>query len=187
MQRSVGDHVSYLSYSQKSSSSHFLVWHKPLLSNAVQLGWGILKRFPNLWIKIDCCLSYDSFWTIPKCSLHLITFQWVPCTLPDAIVQAFIVANSFAVGSSLYPCQKACVSKSVPRDVISLIGCSNPMPRSAVGVMPLSWGWLLSVPFLWSSCSLGFLRCMLMTPCQSGVSLKRHLKVLFMGLLKCNK
>jgi hypothetical protein len=43
----------------------------------------------------------------------------VPCDLLKAIVQAFLDAKSFAAGSSTYPCHMACVSKSVPRDVIS--------------------------------------------------------------------
>ncbi len=144
-------------------------------------------------------------------SLHLILFQWVPCALPDAIVRAFLATNSFAMRaftlwcpasrspsprrcmttltglgcSSAYACQQACISKSVPRDIISLIGCYPQLPRSAVGMTRISRGWLLSVPFLRSSCSLGFLRFVLMTPCQSGVPLMRCLKVLFTGLFRC--
>ncbi len=45
---------------------------------------------------------------------------WVPCTLLKAIVRAFLTTKSFATGSSMYPCHMACISKSVPRDVISL-------------------------------------------------------------------
>ncbi len=44
---------------------------------------------------------------------------WVPCALLKAIVQAFLATKSFAAGSSTYPCHMACISKSVPRDVIS--------------------------------------------------------------------
>ncbi len=44
-----------------SLSWHYFAWHKPPLSQCVQLGQGILKGFSNLWIKVDCCLSYDSF------------------------------------------------------------------------------------------------------------------------------
>ncbi len=43
----------------------------------------------------------------------------VPCASLKAIVQAFLATKSFAAGSSTYPCHMACVSKSVPRDVIS--------------------------------------------------------------------
>ncbi len=55
------------------------------LVNAVQLGKGIPKGFPNWWIKVDCCLSDDSFWTtsqalfaldrVPACSLHFVPFD----------------------------------------------------------------------------------------------------------------
>ncbi len=59
--------------------------------NAVQLGKGIPKGFPNSWIKVDCCLSDDSFWTtsqalftldcIPDGSLHFVPFDSadLPC------------------------------------------------------------------------------------------------------------
>jgi hypothetical protein len=40
--------------------------------------------------KVDCCLSYDSFWTIPKCNLHLITIQQVPHALLKAIVSSML-------------------------------------------------------------------------------------------------
>jgi hypothetical protein len=47
----------------------------------------------------------------------------VDCRVPraslKAIVRAFLATKSFAVGSSTYPCHMACISKSVPRDVIS--------------------------------------------------------------------
>jgi hypothetical protein len=38
----------------------------------------------------------------------------VPCALLKAIVQAFLSTNSFAAGSSTYPCHMACISNSVP-------------------------------------------------------------------------
>jgi hypothetical protein len=47
----------------------------------------------------------------------------VPCTLLKAIVRAFLASKSFAAGSSMYSCHMACVSTSVPRDVISLSDC----------------------------------------------------------------
>jgi hypothetical protein len=47
----------------------------------------------------------------------------VDCRVPHAslkaIVRAFLATKSFAVGSSRYPCHMACISKSVPRDIIS--------------------------------------------------------------------
>jgi hypothetical protein len=76
---------------------------------------------------------------------------WVPCALLKVVVQAFLATKSFAAGSSTYPCHMACVSKSVPRDVISLSNCRPQWLRSTVDVMRNSRGRLLSVPFLRSS------------------------------------
>jgi hypothetical protein len=59
---------------------------------------------------------------------------WVPHTLLKAIVRAFLATKTFAVGSSTYPCHMACVSKSVPRDIISLSNCRPQRYRSAVDV-----------------------------------------------------
>jgi hypothetical protein len=106
---------------------------------------------------IVACLSTAAGWLLRR-SLHLITFQLVPCTLFHLIVWTFLATKSFATGSSPYPCHLACFSKSVPMDIIPLISCSTQLPRSAVGVMHVSWGWSLNIPFLWSSCSSGFLR-----------------------------
>ncbi len=135
---------------------------------------------------IVACLTIASG-KFPKRSSHLIMFHWVPHALLNPMVWAFLATKSFAAGYSTYPCQLACVSKSVPRDVISSIHCSTQLPRSAVGVMSLSRGWLLSSLIWRSAWSSGFLRLVLMPPCQSGVSLKRHLKVLIAELLKRNK
>jgi hypothetical protein len=44
---------------------------------------------------------------------------WVPRALLKVIVLAFLTTKSFTAGSSMYPCHMACISKSVPRDVIS--------------------------------------------------------------------
>ncbi len=98
-------------------------------SYAVQLGYGIPKGFPIV-NKVDC---------------------WVPCALLKAIMWAFLATKSFAAGSSTYPCHMAWVSKSVPRDVISLSNCCLQWLRSAVDETCDSQGWLLSVPFLRSS------------------------------------
>ncbi len=106
---------------------------------------------------IVACLTTASGW-LPKISLHLFAFQWVPCTLFNSILLTSLTTKSFAVGSSTDPCHLACASKSVLSKVIPSIGCSTQLPRSAVGVMPMSWGWLLNVPFPWSSWSSGFLR-----------------------------
>jgi hypothetical protein len=75
----------------------------------------------------------------------------VPCTLLKAIVQAFLATKSFAARSSTYPCHMACVSTSVPRDVISSSNCRPQGHRSAMDVTRNSRGQLLSVPFLRSS------------------------------------
>ncbi len=72
----------------------------------------------------------------------------VPCASLKAIVQAFLAMKSFAAGSSTYPCHMAGVSKSVPRDVISLSDCRPQWHRSTMDVMRNSWGQLLSIPFL---------------------------------------
>ncbi len=71
----------------------------------------------------------------------------VPRALLKAIVRAFLATKSFAAGSSTYPCHMACVSRSVPRDVISLSNCCPQWHRSAVDVMCVSRGWSLSIPF----------------------------------------
>jgi hypothetical protein len=78
---------------------------------------------------------------------------WFPCALLKAILRAFLAIKSFAAGSSTYPCHMACVSKSVPRDVISLSDCHPQWHRSAMDETRDSWGQLLSIPFL---CSSGF-------------------------------
>ncbi len=83
----------------RSSSSHFLAGHKPLLSQCSTVWARNLMWVPNSWIKVDCCLSYGSFWTISQALFHLIMFQWIPCTLLNAIVWAFLARKSFAVGS----------------------------------------------------------------------------------------
>jgi hypothetical protein len=75
----------------------------------------------------------------------------VPRALLKVIVQAFLATKSFAAGSSTYPRHMACVSKSVPRDVISLSNCRPQWLRSAVDVTRDSRGQPLSVPFLRSS------------------------------------
>ncbi len=65
---------------------------------------------------------------------------WVPCASLKAIMWAFLATKSFAVGSSTHPCHMACISKSVPRDVISLSNCRPQRLRSDVDVMRNSWG-----------------------------------------------
>ncbi len=105
---------------------------------------------------VACLLTASG--QLPKRSLHLFAFQLVPSTLFNSIVQTFLATKSFAAGSSTDPCHLACISKSVPRDVISLIGCSTQLHKSTVGVTRVSQGWLLNIPFSPSSWSLGFLR-----------------------------
>jgi hypothetical protein len=60
---------------------------------------------------IVACLTTASG-QFPKCSLHLIALQWVPCTSLNAIVWTFLATKSFPAGSSTDPCHLACVSIS---------------------------------------------------------------------------
>ncbi len=106
---------------------------------------------PESRLIVPCLMTASG--RLPKRSLHLIAFQMVPCTLFHAIVWTFLATKSFAAA-----CHLACVSKSVSRDIIPLIGSSTQLASSTVGVTCVSWGWLLNVPFSWSSCSSGFLR-----------------------------
>jgi hypothetical protein len=79
----------------------------------------------------------------------------VDCRVPPAMLKAirwaFLAMKSFAAVYSTYPCYMACISKSVPRDVISSSNCHPQRLRSAVDVTRNSWGQLLSIPFLRSS------------------------------------
>jgi hypothetical protein len=75
----------------------------------------------------------------------------VPRTSLKAIVWAFLATKSFAAGSSTYPCHMACISKSVPRDVIFSSNCCPQQLRSAMIVTRDSQGQSLSIPFLRSS------------------------------------
>jgi hypothetical protein len=72
----------------------------------------------------------------------------VPRALLNAIVGAFLTTNSFAVGSSMYPCHMACISKPVPQDVISLSDCCPQWHRSTMDVTCNSWGLITQHPFL---------------------------------------
>jgi hypothetical protein len=73
--RPLGDRESYLFFSRKISALTFSRLISLRYVNAVQLGKGISKGFPNLQIKVDCCLSDDSFWTT---SQTLFTLDCVP-------------------------------------------------------------------------------------------------------------
>ncbi len=97
-ERLLGKRESYLSYSQKLSDWHFLAWHKPRWAMQYSPGMESPRNF-QLVNKVDC---------------------YVPRALRNAIVRAFLATKTFAAGSSTYPCHMACISKSVPRDVISL-------------------------------------------------------------------
>ncbi len=94
---------SYLSSSLKSSNWHFLAWPSP--RKATQYSSGME--------------SPRDFQTCEYGWLLLVLWQ-LPCASLMAIVRAFLTMKSFAVGSSTYLCHLACVSKSVPRDAISL-------------------------------------------------------------------
>ncbi len=118
------------SCSQKPTSSHFLAIHKPPLSQHSDAWVRNPHGISKLVNKVDCPLSYDSSWTIPKRSLHLITLQWVPHASLNKKVWVFLATKSFAAGSSTYPCQMACVSKSEPRDIISSSSCCPQWPEA---------------------------------------------------------
>jgi hypothetical protein len=132
---------------------------------------------------IIACLTKASGW-LPKHSWHLFAFQLVPCTLFNSITWTFLATKFFAAGSSMDPCHLACVLKSVLRDIIPSIGCSP-------NCLEAQWVWHAWVGAdcstslscghldLWGSWGI-----FLMTTCQSGVCLERHLKVLFAGLLR---
>jgi hypothetical protein len=81
------------------------------------------RNFPTRGNRLIVACPKTVSGQLPKHSLHLITFQLVPRTLLEAIVRVFLATKSFVVGSLNYPCHEACISKSVPKDVLSLIGC----------------------------------------------------------------
>ncbi len=160
-----------------SRKSYFWYSCRPL-GQSVHVYWlaewsaYVTKGLPNSWIRlIVACPMTASGWfpsMIPTWSCY--SGFLAICSKQ---VWAFLATKSFAAGSSMYPCHMACVSKSFPRDVISSSNCCPQWHRSAVDVMHICWGWSLSIPFL---CSSGFLRLVLMTSRQSGVSRMRHLK-----------
>jgi hypothetical protein len=72
----------------------------------------------------------------------------VPRTSLKAIVRAFLATKSFAAGSSMYPCHMACISKSAPRDIISLSDCHPQWHRGTLDVTCNSRGLITQRPFL---------------------------------------
>ncbi len=97
------EHESYLSYSLKSLNWCFLAWSRP--SQATQYSSG--NESPR------------DFQTREWGWLLLVLWQ-LPHALLQAIVWAFLARKYFAAGPSMYPCHMACISKSVPKDIISL-------------------------------------------------------------------
>ncbi len=142
----------------KSLNWHFLAWHKPLLSQcSTAQAWnpqGISKLVNKGWL----LLVWQSFWMIsqalfavvcvPVGSLHFVQFDSAnpPC---NGILCSGFLNRPLPFGMHL---------KVSPKGCISLIGCSTQLPRSAVGVTHVSWGWSLNIPLLRSSWSSGFLR-----------------------------
>ncbi len=167
----MGDCKSYLFFSSKSSNWHFLVWHKPLLCQRSTAWEKNPKGISNSWIRlIVACLTTAAGWLL-RCSLHLIAFQLVPCTLFHSIARTFLATKSFAAGPSTDPCHMEWFLKSVPRNVIL---------QSAVvpNWLEAQWVWCAWVGadhstslFLRSSCSSGFLRLLLLMRSQSIVCL----------------
>ncbi len=132
---------------------------------------------------IVACLTTASG-RLPKCSLHMFAFQLVPCTSFKLIVQTFLATNP---------------SQRVPQWTLAIWHASGSQSqgtsylRSAVvpNCLVAQWVWRAWVGVDCStslSCShldlQGSWGVLLMTTCQSGVCLQRHLKVLFAGLLK---
>ncbi len=85
--------------------------------NAVQLGQEIFKGFSNSWIKVDCCLSDDSFWTIPQVLLALVcirlgSYHFVQCDSADLpcykILHSEFVNVPLPVGMHLKVSPKGC-------------------------------------------------------------------------------
>jgi hypothetical protein len=79
--------------------------------------------------------------------------------------------KSFAAGFSTDPCHMACFTKSVPKILI----LQSAVVPNCIGVQ---WVWRAWVGadcstslFLWSSCSSGILRLLLLRTSQSGVCL----------------
>ncbi len=85
------DYDSYLSFSQKSSSWHFLALAR-LRSTAQE--WNH-QRISNSWNKVDCCLSDDSF-------LAHASLQGDSAALPRY--------EYFAAGFPSYPCHMAFIA-----------------------------------------------------------------------------
>jgi hypothetical protein len=145
---SVGNRESYLYFSSKSSNWHSLAWHKPLLSQCSTAGDWNLQGISDLVNKVDCCLSDDSCQTtsqalftpdcVPAGSLHFVPFNSadLPCYR--------ILRSGFLNG----PLPYATLLEVSPEERRTSIGCSTQLPRSAVGVVHVSRGWLLNVLFL---------------------------------------
>jgi hypothetical protein len=134
--------------SSKSSNWHFHTWHKPPLSQCSRAQDWNLQGISNLVNKVDCCLSEDScrmtsqvLFTpdlIPAGSLHFIPFDSadLPCYE--------ILCSGFLNG----PLPYGTLLEVSPEERRTSIGCSTRLPRSALGVMRVSQGWLLNIPFL---------------------------------------
>ncbi len=75
-------------------------------------------------------------------------------------------------------------SKSVPRDVTPLIGCSTQLARSTVGVTRVSWSCLLNVPFLVVSLFFWVHEALFHDNESEQSLLAETLEILFAGLLK---
>ncbi len=139
--------------------------------NAVQSGTGTAKGFLYSWNRLIVACQKTAAGQLLKHSLHLIAFQLVPYTLFQSIVRTFLATKSFAAGFSTHPCHMACFSKSVPRNIILRLA----VVPNCIGVQ---WVWCAWVRadcstsrFLWSSCSSGILRLLLLMMSQSGVCL----------------
>jgi hypothetical protein len=110
--------------------NHTFLTHKNPQTDTFLCDISPAKLYSTAWVKNPQGIS----------KLVNMVYCQVPCPLLKAIVRAFLAMKSFAVGSSTYPCQMACVSKSVPRDVISSSDCHPQQHRSTVDVTSDSRG-----------------------------------------------
>jgi hypothetical protein len=170
---------------QNSSNWHFLAWHKPPLSqrstarernpqgisNLVNKGWlllvwqQLLDNFPSALCTCSLSSGFLALHSIWQCrsSSQQNSLQRVP----QRTLFIWHAAWSQSQGTSYFP------SVVVPNYVeaqwrwCTWVGayCSTSIPHGHLDLQG-SWGVLL------------------MMTCQSGVCLQRHLKVLFVGLLK---
>jgi hypothetical protein len=119
----------------------------PLSQRSTARDW-TLQGISDLVNKIDCCLSKDSCQTtsqalfapdcVPAGSLHFVPFHSADLPCYEILCSGFLNR----------PLPYGTLLEVSPEERHTLIGCSTQLHRSAMGVMHVSQGWLLNVPFL---------------------------------------